>query len=323
MAQSSNQVAGITDSGLRMGIIWKEGQYDQGGPSDIMARVSFNGVAATDMTPAVDAACATSDYLAAEDLTNTPAMNLSSNTPVATNANLTDTTEANNIESALAHRGAIVGNDLYIGYSYTKDWALSIYTTLENYDFWLRRYDGTTGTWTLPKNISNLPTKDITVREPRIVKTPYTTSTEFGVYNPDALVIAWGLQTNVASHIESPEELDIIYTRTFDKGETFEPLVVIDNPNANSRYESQLRPSPDNEILYAVWNETDGTSTNAVAAVGTTIAEVIADEEITPTAYDKVIALFKTSPSSGGAFNLWYLLALGIFPLAVRMIKRR
>jgi len=322
MAQSSNLVAAdnadITDSGLRMGIIWKEGRYDQGGPSDIMARVAFNGVAATDMTPAVDAACTTSDYLTAEDLNHVPAMNLSSNTPVATNASLTDTTEANNIENALAHRGAIVGNDLYIGYSYTKDWALSNYTTLENYDFWLRRYDGTTGTWTLPKNISNLPSKEFTVREPRIVKTPYTTSTAFGTYNPDAFVIAWGLQTNVASHIETAEELDILYTRTFDKGETFEPVVVIDNKNANSRYESQLRPTPDNETLYAVWNESDGTSTNAVAAVGTTIAEVVGDDVMSP--YDSVRLTFNLGKSSG-SMNLLYLMIAGVFVVAIRALK--
>jgi len=187
MPQASNLIAAgddtITDAGLRMGIIWKEGEFDQGGPSDIMVRMAFDGVAATNMTPAVDAACATSDYLVAEDLNNTAAMNLSSNTPVATNDNLADTTSTNNIENALAHRGAIVGNDLYVGYSYTNDWALSTYTNLENYDFWLRRYDAVTKAWTLPKNISNLLTKEITVREPRIVKTPYTTSPAFGEYN--------------------------------------------------------------------------------------------------------------------------------------------
>ena len=309
MPQASNLIAAddaaITDAGLRMGIIWKEGQFDQGGPSDIMVRMAFDGVSATNMTPAVDAACATSDYLVAEDLNNTAAMNLSSNTPVATNDNLADTTSANNIENALAHRGAIVGNDLYVGYSYTNDWALSTYTNLENYDFWLRRYDAATKAWTLPKNISNLPTKEITVREPRIVKTPYTTSTAFGTYNPDALVIAWGLQTNVATHIEQAEELDILYTRTFDKGETFEPVVTIENANLNSRFESQLRPTPDNEIVYAVWNESDGTSTNAVAAVGTSIAAIV-----------EVV-----SSSDSGAFNLFYLMILGVLVAGIRALK--
>lgn len=321
MPQASNLI-NDTDAGLRVGIIWKEGQYDQGGPSDIMARLAFNGVAAADMVPAVDAACATSDYLVAEDLNNTAAYNLSSNTPNATAANLSDTTETNNIENALAHRGAIVGNDLYIGYSYTSDWALANYTDLENYDFWLRRYDAETDTWTLPKNISNLPTKKLTVREPRIVKTPYTTSTAFGTYNPDALVIAWGLQTNVASHIEEAEELDIIYTRTFDKGETFEPNVATDNATANSRFESQLRPTPDNQTLYAVWNESDGTVTDAVAAVGTTISETV-DPELVEDAYTNVLEIFGLSSSGGGSLNLWYLLTLGIFVSASRLVKRR
>ncbi|MDG6777160.1 choice-of-anchor O protein [Thiomicrorhabdus sp. zzn3] len=268
MMAQVNAVQGDVDSGLRMGIFWKEGQYDQGGPSDIMARVAIGGVDATDMVPAVDANCATSDYLTAEDLSNTPAYNLSSNTKAGTN-NLTDTTETNNIENALAHRGAIVGNDLYVGYSYTTDWALATYTNLVNYDFWLRRYDGTTGEWTAPKNLSNLPTTDINVREPRFVKTPYSATAE-DAYNPSAFVIAWGTQTNVASHIEDAEDLDIYYTRSFDKGVTMEPVVRVDNPNGNARYESQLRPTPNGETVYAVWNETDGTNTEAAFSVATT-----------------------------------------------------
>lgn len=283
-----------TVSGLQMGIFWKEGKYDQGGPSDIVARLSFNGVAATNMQPAVDALCETSDFAVAEDLNNTPAINLSSNTPTATTANLADTTETNNIENALAHRGAIVGDDLYVGYSYTTDWALANYTSLVNYDFWMRHYDGTTGTWSAPKNLSNLPSTDITVREPRLVKTPTSTNVEDN-YNPDAFVVAWGTQTNVASHIEDPVDLDIFYTRTFDKGATYEPVVRVANPSGNSRYESQLRPTPDGLTLYAVWNESDGTTTNAMASVATTV-DAPADA-IDP--YDGLLG-GSTSSSSGG-----------------------
>ncbi len=273
-------------SGVQIGIFWKEGKYDQGGPSDIMARL-VKGTGFADMEPAVDANCEAATYEAAVALQNEPALNLSSNTK--TGGNLTDTTETNNIENALAHRGAIVGDDLYIGYSYTSDWALTTYTTLDNYDFWLRHYDGVTDTWSAPKNLSNLPDTSMNVREPRFVKTPYS---EDGTYNPDAFVIAWGTQTNVASHIEDPEELDIYYTRSFDKGATFEPIVKVDNPNGAARFESQLRPTPDGRTVYAVWNEDDNGAVDAVHAVA------ISGEATGEDPYDTGV---ETSSSGGSA----------------------
>lgn len=129
--------------------------------------------------------------------------------------------------------------------------------------------------------------------------------------------------TNQCSfYIETPEDLDIIYTRTSDKGETFEPNVVIDNANANSRFESQLRPTPDNQTLYAVWNESDGTVTDAVAEVGTTISETV-DPELVEDAYTNVLEIFGLSSSGAGSLSLWYLLTLGIFVSASRLVKRR
>ena len=262
-------------SGLQMGIFWKEGKYDQGGPSDIVVRLLKNGVDQSNMTPAVDIAnCVTSDYTTASTvLNNAPAINISSNTE--TGGNLTDTTDTNNAENALAHRGAIVGDDLYIGYSYTSDWALSTYTNQKTYDFWLRHYDGVTDTWTVPHNLSNLPTETVngvvtyplSVREPRFVKTPYSEDPAQN-YNPDAFVIAWGTQTNVATHLEDPVDQDIYYTRSYDKGVNFEPVVRVDNPVNASRFESQLRPTPDGQTLYAVWNEEASGIVNSIVSKG-------------------------------------------------------
>jgi len=311
------------ESGIQMGIFWKEGQYDQGGPSDIMVRIASNGVEPANMSPAVDPDCATSDYLLAEDLENSPAMNISSNAPIATAANLSDTTETNNLENALAHRGAIVGDDLYIGYSYTNDWALATYTNLVNYDFWLRHYDGVTGTWTNPKNLSNLPTKLLNVREPRFVKTPFS-SVETDYYNPNAFVIAWGLQTNVASHIEDAEDLDIMYTRSFDKGVTMEPVVRVANPDGNARYESQLRLSPSGDTVYAAWNEEFSTGTDAMFAVASNgpvtgsdpyegLYDVVSDDAadvVSEDATEDVTSISKTS--SGGGVGVFYALILAL-----------
>jgi len=284
-------------SGLQMGIFWKEGKYDGGGPSDIVARLLRNGVSHTNMQPAVAANCETSDYAESSVLVNEAALNLSSNTK--TGGNLEDTTETNNIENALAHRGAIVGDDLYIGYTYTSDWALATYTTLDNYDFWLRRYDGLTDTWTTPKNISNLPTLELNVREPRFVKTPFSDDPAQN-YNPDAFIIAWGSQTNVASHLEDPSDVDIFYTRSFDKGETMEPIVRIDNPDGSGRFESQLRPTPDGQTLYGVWNEekADG-SVNAMFSKAVN-GEVVGEDPYTNLPGISSLASDSASSSSGG-----------------------
>jgi len=296
------------ESGIQMGIFWKEGQYDQGGPSDIMVRIAKNGIAPENMTPAVDANCRTSVYsdddpltVDAEDLNNAPAINISSNAPIATAENLADTTEANNIENALAHRGAIVGDDMYIGYSYTSDWALATYTDLANYDFWLRKYDGVTDTWADPVNLSNLPSKSFNVREPRFVKSTFST-VETDNYNPDAFIVAWGTQTNVASHIEEAEDLDIFYTRSFDKGVTYEPVVGVANPSGNARFESQLRLSPDGTKVYAAWNETDGVTTDAVYAEAVTVDAAVEANDPYSVLYSlsSIAAPSSATDSSGG-----------------------
>jgi len=259
---------GGAGSNTTMGIFWKEGNYDQGGPSDIMVRRGTFDFKTANMVPAVDADnCETSVFADATDLLNAPAVNLSSETPTATAANLTDTTEANNIENALAHRALLRGDDLYVGYSYTPDWGLTTYTTLGNYNFWLRHYDGTTNTWTNPVNLTNISDTTINAREPRLVGTPSGAG-----QNASAFIVAWGTQTNVPEHLGGAEDLEIYYTRTFDKGVTFEPVVTVANPTSDARFESQLRPSQDAETLYAAWNQESASGTNAMFSIGTTIA---------------------------------------------------
>lgn len=255
-------------SGTTMGIFWRQGLYDQGGPADIILRRGTTDFTPANMMPAVDANCATSDYLMAIQLNSMPGVNLSSETPTATAANLGDISDANNIENALAHRALLRGDDLYVGWSYTPDWAVATFTTLENYNFWLRHYDGTTDTWTNPVNLSNITDTTINVREPRLVGTP-SSSNPNDPQDKSAFVIAWGTQTNVPSHIGGAQELDIFYTRTFDKGATFEPVVSVPNPAGNARFESQLRPTPGGDTVYMVWNE-EG-SVNAMFSIGTTV----------------------------------------------------
>jgi len=243
---------------MRMGVFWREGIPTEGGPGDIMVRLGIanatSGLEHTDMTPAV---------------------NISSNTvpwsPIggaieAPTNNLNDTTDLNPYEDARAHRAAIRGDDFYIGYSYTKDWAIATYTDLDNYNFWMRRYDATTGTWIDAKNLSNITDVSLNVKEPRLVgmpgngpgcTDPANITNHENCQKTERLVIAWGMASNGYEHIGDAEEFDIHYTRTNDKGETFEPITVVEGVGANNRFESQLRPTPAGNYVFSVWNEND------------------------------------------------------------------
>ena len=296
-------VAG-TASGTTLGIFWKQGLYDAGGPSDIVLRRGVNTFDFIDMVPAVDVGCETSDYAVAIALNSAAPVNLSSETPTATDANLGDITDANNIENALAHRALLRGDDLYVGFNYTPDWALTTYTTLENYNFWLRHYDGVTNTWTNPVNLSNIEDKGINVREPRLVGTPAAPDQD-----TSAFVIAWGTQTNVPEHLGGAEELDIHYTRTFDKGENFEPVVTVPNPNGYARFESQLRPTPDGQTVNMAWNENTGTATKAMFSEGVT--ETIPDAPV-------------SESSRNGFFGLSFSwITVGLVALGLLFRRRR
>jgi hypothetical protein len=275
-------------SGLRMGVFWKQGFPTQGGPSDIMVRVGnkttdegSTGLRPEDMTPAVDAGCRVSLYKDAQLLTNIPASNISTNTipwsPVggdnlAPDNVLADTTSKNPYEDARAHRAAIVGEDFYLGYSYAKDWAVATVIDLDNYNFWLRKFNGTDNDWTTAKNISNINDVTTHVKEPRLVKTPGTgmgcDSYAENCANKSTLIVAWGTESNVYQHIGGAKEGDIYYTRTRDKGETFEEPVVVPNIGDNdSRFESQLRPSPAGNTVWTVWNEGNDGGKHAVLSV--------------------------------------------------------
>ncbi len=269
-------------NGLRMGVFWRQGLPTEGGPGDIMVRVGkkagtvgSTGLRPEDMVPTVDGNCRVSDYLVARELDNIPASNISSNTvpwspvsfddlePLPPTNDLADTTSLNPYEDAKAHRAAIVGDLFYIGYSYTKDWAVATVIDMDNYNFWLRRYDVAGDSWNEAINISNIDDVKIHVKEPRLVKTPGSgmgcTDDSYleNCQDKNTLIVAWGTESNVYAHIGGSTEGDIYYSRTTDQGESFEEAVVVEGIDSNSRFESQLRPSPAGNIIWSVWNEAD------------------------------------------------------------------
>ena len=332
-----------SESGLRLGIFWKEGEYTQGGPSDIMLRTGIvnggNGFSPEELVPAVDSNCAVSDYADVLTLNNTPALNMSSRTETAqattddtlATSTLSDDTNQKVEENALAHRGLLRGDDLYIGYSYTPVLAELLYTNTQNYNFYLRHYDAAAGTWSAPENMSNETDTGINVREPRLVGTPGSNASKCETDTEECqdtsrFYVAWGSQTNISEWSQDETtELDLYVTRAEDKGDYMTPVVrFAGEEDGVETFESQSRMTPAGNYLFTVWNQIDSEGTHAMFRE----AEAIelpedTDEDASSSDSDGDGPLIGCSYHPGAPFDptLLLLTALAIGGLTVRRMK--
>ena len=244
-----------------------------------------------------------------------------------TEDNLADSSAKNPYTDARAHRGALNGDDLIIGYIWNPNWGRK---ANGKYDFYVRRsFDGgkhwTTDPDSLdpiahhvvfrdpvldedglpildpdngsliwedvvittiydpdesepPRNVSNLRNNRVSVLEPRIVKTPGTIKgTIYAEDKQDTSVyqLAYGLEFNQDSLPEGvtypKTPLDIYYSRTMDKGQHYQSVVVTPqsgsgrpeegwNPLTNKEAPDeegavQMRQTPDGSRMYGIWLE--------------------------------------------------------------------
>jgi len=239
-----------------------------------------------------------------------------------TTDNLADKSGTNPRDDARAHRGALNGDDLIIGYSWTPNWGRK---ANDKYDFLIRRSFNGGQSWTTdpndgesiehnvvfrvpvidyenqevlwdeevvttayapgaaepPRNVSNLRNNRTSVLEPRIVKAPGTITNSDGsatgfpedIQNTDVYQLAYGLEFNqntLPDGVVFPQlPLDIYYSRTKDKGQRYESVIVTPqggsgkpqegwNPLAKDQPEqgaAQLRQTPDGSRMYSIWLE--------------------------------------------------------------------
>ena len=187
---------------------------------------------------------------------------MSSNTPIATDANLADATGANSVENARAHRALLRGDDLYVGYTYTEDDALAqLARPRANYNFWMRRFDAAAGSWMAPKNLSGIRNRNVDAKEPRLMGTPGSgpncPADPEDCQNTSVFFAAWGTERKDPV-TGAAEDLDIFVTCTTDKGEDFVPAIrIARGDNVNDQAEDQLRSTPDGSRVFSVWNEQD------------------------------------------------------------------
>jgi len=337
-------------SGIRLGIFWKEGHFTHGGPSDIMLRKGLvgagNGFSSAEMTPAVDSACETSDYLTAIALSSEPGLNMSSRTETAqdtsdagvASSTLADTTNQKVEENALAHRGLLRGDDLYVGYNYTPVLAELLYTNTQTYNFYLRHYDGATGTWSAPENLSHITDTGVIVREPRLVGTPgngpgcldpASPVDPEDCRDPDVFYMAWGSQTNVSEwSLEIPVDLDVYLSRGEEEGAYFTDILPFaGEPPHVEGFESQIRPTPAGNFAYMVWNESDSATgkTSALFRVASTFDQSASPSAPAGSSGDDDKNIFGCSYNPAAPFDptLLGLLGLGLATVGLRRLHRQ
>ena len=269
--------------GVQLAIFWREGDGGQGAPADIVLRRAVNGLAPTNMAPAVDPGCSTSVKSEADLLASPRAENISSRAKVVTAVDngLGDDTQANAVENAIAHRGVLRGSDLWVGYTYTEDLA-KLATQEANYNFFIRKFDVAAGTWDLPRNVTNITDLRINVREPRIFGTPKSSPTACPSGNPsdptttdatlcqdtNIVYLAWGTQENVAGG----SDLGLFISGSKDGGATFSSPIrfstaagtLFDDDEA--AFETQVVTRPDGLRFWGVW-------TQRTVATGRTVVE--------------------------------------------------
>ncbi len=237
-------------------------------------------------------------------------------------ANLADSSAKNPYTDARAHRGALNGDELIIGYTLTPNWGRK---ANDKYDLYVRRSFNGGQSWTTdpadpnpiehnvvfrvpviddvnqtvtwdeevvttqfqpgasepPRNVSNLRNNRTSVLEPRIVKTPGSITKPDGtatgypedIQDTSVYQVAYGLEFNqntLPEDVVFPQlPLDIYYSRTMDKGQRYEGVIITPqdgsgkpqegwNPLAKDKPEqgaAQVKQTPDGSRMYGIWLE--------------------------------------------------------------------
>ena len=245
--------------------IYKQGDFSQGGPADIMLRRAVGGYDPVNLVPAIDTEItgifgercrahvnnADADDIGDDELMDdpltdiryptlqTPAVNFSGtaayNDEPGTASNVE--TGLNPFENALAHRGQLRGDTVLVGFSHAPDQArFDFLADSIPYNFYMRNSQDGGETWSDAVNVSNLTTETgLSAREPRIVGTPGNGP---GCQNPadpddptdcrnnDIFYFGFGTQTNVAN-FEETEDIDIFMGNTQNGGDSYSPIMAI------------------------------------------------------------------------------------------------
>ena len=263
------------------GFMYKQSFETQGGASDMYIRMN-SGFTYADFEP---------------DVINVSGMDQSVTDQAATEqewldglswdeTNLNDYVGDNPYDNTFSPRAFLRGDEIYTGYAYTPNWDKTEQGNVAS-NFWIHRYvddgDGEGIKWQGPQQVS-FEQGEISALDPRFVPTTKgrfaTTGLDSDMSNPNVLFMAYGTAN-------SEHELDVYYSRSTDKGLTWERVgdperfAFLSNwPLPVEEKEVQALGNPDGTMLFGVWlQESEGVPTGDLTVVMPSGEEIVIPEE--------------------------------------------
>lgn len=200
----------MTDGDYTFGLLYKQGFDTRGGPSDMYIRMNKGFVYG-------EFEDATSNVSARETVYDADGKVTSVSWA---EDDLLDQSYDNPLDNTFSPRGWVRGSEIYTGFEYTPNWRMTENGTTPN-NFWMHSY--TDATWNGPHQITFVKGAKVSTLDPRFVPTPEGRAAGVAggiasdASNPDVLFISYG-----TFDMDSGEELDIFYSRSTDKGLTWE-----------------------------------------------------------------------------------------------------
>ena len=217
-----NQVDGceMQDGDPTFALLYKQGYDTQGGPSDMFVRVNYGF---------------TYDEFGLLDSREVTNVSSHDNEDPATGrgAVIWDTTwldtqsYENALDNTFSPRGWLRGGDVFTGFEYSPLWRATTVGTIPN-NFWINRY--VDSTWNGPVQLSMVTGDQVSTLDPRFIPTPAgSKALPSDASNADVIFLAYG-----TFDMQTGEELDLLYSRSTDRGATWEyidgsgNLIVVD-----------------------------------------------------------------------------------------------
>ena len=192
-------------------LLYKQGYDTQGGPSDMFIRVNY-GFTYDDF-----------GLLDGRDVTNVSAHD-NEDAENGTGQVIWDASYLDHqsyeqpFDNTFSPRGWLRGAEVYNGFEFSPRWKATQTGTVPN-NFWIHRY--VDSAWQGPMQLSIVTGERVSTVDPKFIPTPRgsITSLASDLSNPNVIFLAYG-----TFHMDTGEELDLFYTRSTDKGATWEYL---------------------------------------------------------------------------------------------------
>lgn len=192
------------------GLLYKQGFETQGGPSDMYIRMNKGFTYDKFEDTATNVSARETVYYAEGKVTSIS----------WTVDDLLDQSYDNPVDNTFSPRGWLRGSEIYTGFEYTPNWRQTSQGTTPN-NFWMHSY--LDATWQGPQQITFVQGPQVSTLDPRFI--PTSKGSAAGVAagiasdasNRDVLFISYG-----TFDMQTSEEIDIFYSRSTDKGKTWD-----------------------------------------------------------------------------------------------------